>query len=89
MEGIVQLTITGSREPVPLDVTGRHFYRCNAAERSRRRARTEPVYGTGSREDLRGENIADAVQLCQGGAAGRDRGTERGRGIGDAPVQPA
>jgi hypothetical protein len=68
VQRVVQLPIARTRQAMPLDVTGRHFYRRDAAIRGERRLRPEPADSAGASQDLRGDDVADPAQIGQSGA---------------------
>jgi hypothetical protein len=89
MQRVVELPVAGPRQAMPLDVTGRHFYRRDTAIRGERGLRPEPADRAGTGQDLRGDHIADAVRIGQGGAGRRDRRGQRRRCLRDAPIKAA
>ncbi len=74
---------------MPLDVTGRHFYRRDTTVRGERGLRAEPVDRAGTGQNLRSDHVADAVQIGQGGPGRRDRRGQRCCCFADAPIEAA
>ena len=68
MQRVVQLPVAGARQAVPLDITRGHFYRRNPAIGGEGRRGPEPADGARTGQDLRGDEVSDAVQAGQGGA---------------------
>jgi hypothetical protein len=68
VQGVVELSVAGSGEPVALDLAGEHLDELDAAVGGERGFGAEPADVAGVGQDLRRDEIACAVQRGQLGA---------------------